>query len=59
MCWEIDYQFFAEQQKKARETQLKQQQRAGVIDKLLDEANKQTEKTNVETTPAKETVPAK
>jgi hypothetical protein len=56
MCWEMDYQFFAEQ-KKARETQIKQEQRAGVIDNLLNEANKQAE--NVEATPANEVVPAR
>jgi hypothetical protein len=32
----MDYQFFAEQ-KKAQETQIKQGQRAGVINKLLSE----------------------
>ena len=58
MCWEMDNQFFAEQ-KKAQETQIKQQQRAGVIDKLLNEANKQAEKTDVEATPLDEVVPAK
>ena len=39
MCWEMDYRFFAEQ-KKAQETRIKKEQRAGVIDKLLSEANK-------------------
>jgi hypothetical protein len=39
MCWEMDYRFFAEQ-KKAQETRIKEEQRAGVIDKLLSEANK-------------------
>jgi hypothetical protein len=34
MCWEIDYNFFAEQ-KKAQEARIKQEQRAGVIDQLL------------------------
>ena len=45
MCWEMDYRFFAEQ-KKAQETRIKEEQRAGVIDKLLSEANKQSESTN-------------
>ena len=45
MCWEMDYKFFAEQ-KKAQETRIKEEQRAGVIDKLLSEANKQSESTN-------------
>ena len=54
MCWEIDYKFFAEQ-KKAKETE--QQRR--VIDQLLNEAQKQDDKSNVEKTPVKETAPAK
>ena len=58
MCWEIDYKFFAEQ-KKAQEARTKQQERAGVIDRLLNETNKQGEKTEVEGTPAKEAAPAK
>lgn len=58
MCWEIDYKFFAEQ-KKAQDARIKQEQRAGVIDQLLTEANKQGEKTEVEGTPVKETAPAK
>jgi hypothetical protein len=53
MCWEIDYKFFAEQ-KKAHEARIKQEQRAGIIDQLLSEANKQGEKTEVEGTPVKE-----
>jgi tRNA(His) 5'-end guanylyltransferase len=57
MCWEIDYKFFAEQQKKAQEARIKQEQRAGVIDRLLTEANEQREKT--EETPVKEVAPAK
>jgi hypothetical protein len=56
MCWEIDYKFFAEQ-KKAKEVE--QQRRAGVIDQLLNAANKQDDKSNVEETPVKETAPAK
>ena len=58
MCWEIDRKLFAEQ-KNAQETRVKQEQRAGVIDKLLNDANKQGEKTNVEGTPVKEVAPAK
>ena len=57
MCWEIDYKFFAEQQKKAQEVRMKQEQRAGVIDRLLTEANEQREKT--EEAPVKEVAPAK
>ena len=58
MCWEIDYKLFAEQ-KKAQEIRIEQERRAGVIDQLLNEANKQGEPSNVEGTPAKETAPAK
>jgi len=58
MCWEMDYKLFAEQ-KKAQETRVKQAQRAGVIDKLLNDADKQGEKTNVEGTPVKEVASAK
>jgi hypothetical protein len=58
MCWEIDYNFWAEQ-KKAQQTRVKQEQRAGVIDRLLTEANKPAEKTDAESTPVKEVVPAK
>jgi hypothetical protein len=57
MCWEIDYKFFAELEK-SRETRTKQEQRAGVIDSLLNEANKQSEKTNVEGMTVKEAAPA-
>jgi hypothetical protein len=62
MCWEIDYKLFAELQKaqQAREeTRIKQERRAGVITKLLDEANDQIEKTGVEETSIKEIKPAK
>ena len=57
MCWEMDYEFFAEQ-KKAQEARIKQEQRAGVIDQLLGEANKPSEKTNVEGTLVTEVAPA-
>jgi hypothetical protein len=56
MCWEIHSRFFA-QQKKAQENRIKEEQRAGVIDKLLSEANKTRESTNA--TPVKEVTPAK
>jgi hypothetical protein len=58
MCWEIDYQFFAEQEK-AKKTEMTREQRAGVIKNLLNEANKQAQNTEVEATPVKEVVPAK
>jgi hypothetical protein len=53
-----DYKFFAEQ-KKAQDARIKQEQRAGVIDRLLNETNKQGEKTEVEGMPVKEVAPAK
>lgn len=58
MCWEMDHEFFAEQ-KKAQEARIKQEQRAGVIDKLLSEASKDAQKTDVEVEPVKVVVPAK
>ena len=58
MCWEIDYKLFAELEK-ARETKVKQEQRAVVIDNLLNEANKQSDKTNVEGTTVEEVAPVK
>ena len=58
MCWEMDYKLFAER-KKAQETRVKQEHRVGVIDKLLNDANKQGERTKVEGTPVKEVAPAK
>ena len=58
MCWEIDYKLFADQ-KKAQEFRIEQERRAGVMDQLLNEANKQGEKRKVERAPVKETAPAK
>jgi hypothetical protein len=58
MCWEIDYKLFAELEK-TRETKVKQEQRAVVIDNLLNEANKQSDKTNVDGTTVKEVAPVK
>lgn len=57
MCWEVDYKFFAEQ-KKAQENRVKQEQRAGVIDQLLNNANKQDEDTKVEVAQVTEVTPA-
>jgi len=45
MCWEIDYKFFAEQ-KKAKEARSKQ--RAGVIERLLNESHQQGDTSQVE-----------
>jgi hypothetical protein len=42
----------------AQETRIEQERRAGLIDRLLNEANRQGEKT-IEKTPIKETAPAK
>ena len=58
MCWEIDHNFFAEQ-KKAQEARIKQEQRAGIIDQLLNKANKQGDDTKTEGTPVNEVVSAK
>ena len=57
MCWEMDDKLFAELSK-AQEVRIKQEQRGEVITKLLNEANKQSEKTDVEETPVKEVAPA-
>jgi hypothetical protein len=61
MCWEMDYQFFAEQKKaqenKIKENQAKEEQRGKLIAKLLDKAKTQSEKT--EAAPVKEVTPAK
>jgi hypothetical protein len=59
MCWEIDYQFLAEQ-RKAQEARIRQEeQRSGVIQALLSEANKQGDESKTEATPIKEAAPAK
>lgn len=58
MCWEIDYQFFAEQEK-AKKIDMAQEKRTGVISALLTEANKKAEKTGAEAAPLNEVVPAK
>jgi hypothetical protein len=57
MCWEIDYKLFAEQKK--AQIRIEQERRAGVIDQLLNEANKQGEKSNIEGMPVKVAAPAK
>jgi hypothetical protein len=58
MCWEMDYKLFDEL-RKAQEARNKQEQRGEVIAKLLNQANKQSEKTDVEEEPVKEVAPAK
>jgi len=57
MCWETDYQFWAEQRK--AEAQKKQEERDGVIKDLLIEANKQAEMPVTENQPRPEVAPAK
>ncbi len=57
MCWEIDYNFLAEHEK-AQQARAKHEQRVGVIDQLLNDANKQDEKTKVEGTRVTEVAPA-
>ena len=56
VCWEIDYKLL---NWKKRETKVKQEQRAVVIDSLLNEANKQGDRTNVEGTTVKKVAPVK
>src|SRR5215831_7171256 len=58
MCYERDYKIF-EDQKKAEDTRVVQERRAGLIDRLLNAANKPGEKTRPEGTPVKEVAPAK
>src|SRR5262252_6704071 len=58
MCYERDYKIF-EDRKKAEDTRVMQERRAGLIDRLLNDANKPGEKTKAEGTPAKEVAPAK
>jgi hypothetical protein len=58
MCYERDYKIF-EDRKKAEDTRVIQERRAGLIDRLLNAANKSGEKTKAEGTPVKEVAPAK
>jgi hypothetical protein len=58
MCYEIDYQIFAAQ-KKAQEARIKQERRAGVIDQLLNDGNKQGDDTETKGIPVNEVVSAK
>src|SRR3981081_3458773 len=58
MCYTRDYKVF-DDQKKAEDTQVVQERRAGLIDRLLDAANKHGEKSKAEGTPVKEVAPAK
>ena len=58
MCYERDYKIF-EDRKKAEATRVVQERRAGLIDRLLNAANKHGEKTRAEETPVKEVAQAK
>ena len=58
MCYAKDYKFF-DDQKKAEDTQVVQERRAGLIDRLLNAANTAGEKTKAEGTQVKEVAPAK
>ncbi len=54
----IAYKIF-DDQKKAEDTRVVQERRAGLIDRLLNAASKHGEKTKAEETPVKEVAPAK
>ena len=56
MCYSRDYRTFAE--KKAEEAKIQQRRRAGVIDEMLNEANKEAEQPK-DATPVKDVAPAK
>ncbi len=58
MCYAKDYKIF-DDQKKAEDTRVVQERRAGLIDRLLNAANKHGEKTKAEETTVKEVAPAK
>jgi hypothetical protein len=58
MCYAKDYKVF-DDQKKAEDTRVVQERRAGLIDRLLNDANKHGEKTKTEGLPVKEAAPAK
>ena len=57
MCYSRDYKIF-DDVKKAEDTRVSQERRAGMIDSLLKEANKSGEKTKPEAAPVKDVVPA-
>jgi hypothetical protein len=57
MCYSSDYYRMIEA-KKAEEARMEQQRRAGQIDKMLEEANKQVEQPK-EARPVKDVAPAK
>jgi len=56
MCYSRDYRNF-DDKKKAEDT--RQERRAGVIERLLGDANKHSKKPKVEEPPVKDIAPAK
>ena len=58
MCYAKNYKVF-DDQKQAEDAQVVQERRAGLIDRLLNAANKHGEKTKAEGTSVKEVAPAK
>jgi hypothetical protein len=56
MCYSKDY--WIHEQKKAEEARARQERRAGVVDKMLDDANKQGERLK-DATPVTDVAPAK
>jgi hypothetical protein len=58
MCWETDYWFIAEQEK-AKKAKASEEQHAGLIKNLLNQANKEAEKSDPEAAPVNEVMPAK
>jgi hypothetical protein len=57
MCYSRDYKLFEDQQKKA-DAQFKRQRQSGVLDTMLNDANKKAEEAK-EATPTKDVAPAK
>jgi hypothetical protein len=57
MCYSRDYKIFEEQQKKA-DAQLRRERQTSVIDKMLDDASRHTEKAK-EAPRLKDIAPAK
>ena len=58
MCWEMDEWFYAEQEK-AKKAKAREEHGAGVIENLLNEANKEAEKPQAEPASVTEVAPAK
>jgi hypothetical protein len=58
MCWELDYWFYAEQEK-AKKAKAREEHDAGVIKDLLNVATAEAEQPYPETAPVKEVASAK